>query len=554
MSEEFKVGVGVSLNDSKLDELDRRLEKLKTTPVPIKIEIDTDGIKNLESQVSKQVRKMTGNNSVGNIKIGADVDARSFANAENAAKKHNERMQNMFNTNTFKNNQEKALYLAKQAKKNAVALSKMEASAGKYTETQKQRVGEHLKGYLDQIEEIGNLSGKTKAQIKKMWADIPDVIGVNEAKITDLGIADAAKRETAQAQAEFKQLRASMKEMYSLQKDLVKLDKNSNEYKDVKNRLDNVTQANDKMFLDSYQKFDDNMFRQLAEDADNASASFSRAEAKAKDVHDAMTQKNEASIRKLETAKKQFELKSNNWLKNNSAAADEFGQRIEVLNQRMKSAKTDVDYKNVIDDFNTLKLEAEAAGKAHLTFWDGLKNQARQYASYVGVAGVAMAGGQAMRMMAQNVLEVDTAMTGLYRVTDLTSQQYDELYDKMVSSSKEYGRTLTDTINATSDWVRAGFDETTALGLADITAMYQNVSDLDYDEATKNILTSYKGFEDDFVKNFGGDAVAAGEHIVDVLNKLDNEFSVTSAGLGEGLARSASALEIAGNTFEESAA
>lgn len=33
-----------------------------------------------------------------------------------------------------------------------------------------------------------------------------------------------------------------------------------------------------------------------------------------------------------------------------------------------------------------------------------------------------------------------------------------------------------------------------------------------------------------------------------------NEFSVTSAGLGEGLARSASALEIAGNTFEESAA
>lgn len=551
---EFKVNVGVNLDDSELDSLDARLKKLKTTSVPIKIEIDTDGIKNLESQVSRQVRKMTGNNSVGNIKIGADVDARSFANAENSAKKHNERMQNMFNTNTFKNNQEKALYLAKQAKKNAVALSKMEASAGKYTETQKQRVGEHLKGYLDQIEEIGNLSGKTKAQIKKMWADIPDVIGVNEAKITDLGIADAAKRETAQAQAEFKQLRASMKEMYSLQKDLVKLDKNSNEYKDVKNSLDKVTQANDKMFLDSYQKFDDNMFRQLAEDADNASASFSRAEAKAKDVHDATTQKNEASIRKLETAKKQFELKSNNWLKNNSAAADEFGQRIEVLNQRMKSAKTDVDYKNVIDDFNTLKLEAEAAGKAHLTFWDGLKNQARQYASYVGVAGVAMAGGQAMRMMAQNVLEVDTAMTGLYRVTDLTSQQYDELYDKMVSSSKEYGRTLTDTINATSDWVRAGFDETTALGLADITAMYQNVSDLDYDEATKNILTSYKGFEDDFVKNFGGDAVAAGEHIVDVLNKLDNEFSVTSAGLGEGLARSASALEIAGNTFEESAA
>lgn len=33
-----------------------------------------------------------------------------------------------------------------------------------------------------------------------------------------------------------------------------------------------------------------------------------------------------------------------------------------------------------------------------------------------------------------------------------------------------------------------------------------------------------------------------------------NQYSVTSAGLGEGLARSASALQLAGNTFEEAAA
>lgn len=33
-----------------------------------------------------------------------------------------------------------------------------------------------------------------------------------------------------------------------------------------------------------------------------------------------------------------------------------------------------------------------------------------------------------------------------------------------------------------------------------------------------------------------------------------NKYSITSAGLGEGLARSASALQLAGNTFEEAAA
>lgn len=42
-------------------------------------------------------------------------------------------------------------------------------------------------------------------------------------------------------------------------------------------------------------------------------------------------------------------------------------------------------------------------------------------------------------------------------------------------------------------------------------------------------------------------------HIYGESNR-ENQYSVTSAGLGEGLARSASALQLAGNTFEEAAA
>ena len=265
--------------------------------------------------------------------------------------------------------------------------------------------------------------------------------------------------------------------------------------------------------------------------------------------------KNQTDLTKLESSKKTFDLQIQSWLKNNSAAAVDFGDQLENIRARIKQCNDSASLNNLKSEFQQVKLEAQVADKATMTFGDRLKNQFRQYASYIGIAGVFMQGSQAVRMMAQNVLEVDTAMTGLYRVTDLTSAQYDKLYSDMIASSKEYGTTLTDTINATADWVRAGYDADTSLQLANITAMYQHISDLDYAEASKNLLTAYNGFKDTFNHDFGeGNVIASVNHIADAFNELDNKYSITSAGLGEGLARSASALELAGNTFEESAA
>lgn len=269
-----------------------------------------------------------------------------------------------------------------------------------------------------------------------------------------------------------------------------------------------------------------------------------------------LTKKSNASL-KLDNSKKTLGLQIDAWMSKNTAAIDEFGDRLNGIKARIADVNDDASLGALRSEFKQTTLEAQAMGKATMSLGDRLKQQAKEYGAYVGVAALTAAGAQALRMMGQNVLEVDTAMTGLYRVTDLTAQQYDKLYGDMISHAKEYGTTLTDTINATSDWVRAGFDADTALGLADITAMYQHISDLDYGEASKNLLTAYKGFEETFSADFGADSagvLSSVEHVADAFNELDNKFSVTSAGLGEGLARSASALQLAGNSFEESAA
>ena len=51
---------------------------------------------------------------------------------------------------------------------------------------------------------------------------------------------------------------------------------------------------------------------------------------------------------------------------------------------------------------------------------------------------------------------------------------------------------------------------------------------------------------------YDGDSVKAVEYISDVFNKIGNEFAIDAEQIGVGLTKGASALSVAGNTFQES--
>lgn len=260
-----------------------------------------------------------------------------------------------------------------------------------------------------------------------------------------------------------------------------------------------------------------------------------------------------ASKQKLSQDKELLKLDTLNWLNENTRATKEYGDELKRLISLLDKVDDPVSFKMIAGDIKNVQKTAQLMGKTGLTVFDRLKSKAKEYMTYLSAAELFMYAEQALREMFNTVLEIDTAMTGLYRVTDLTSTQYDTLFNNMISSAKEYGATLNDIINATTDWVRAGFDADTALGLAEVTTMYQHISDLDYGTAAENLITAYNGFKDELNGAFSGDTVAAVEYIADIFNELDNTFAVTSAGLGEALTRSASALDLAGNSIQETA-
>lgn len=238
------------------------------------------------------------------------------------------------------------------------------------------------------------------------------------------------------------------------------------------------------------------------------------------------------------------------WLQKNSASASEFGARLENIKSQIASADK-VRLGQLQKEFGIVKQEAEKAGKAGLTFGDSLKKQMSMLRNYFSLFTMFNYARRAFTSMFNEVKKIDTAMSGLYRVTDLTANQYSEMYDKMASSAKEYGLVLSELIDGATTWAKLGFSGTKASDLAEISGRYQVVADTDTETAVNNLVTGYKAFENQLLNLYGGDSVKAVEYISDIFNKLGNEYAIDAESVGVALTKSASALQVAGNDIQQ---
>ena len=226
--------------------------------------------------------------------------------------------------------------------------------------------------------------------------------------------------------------------------------------------------------------------------------------------------KDEANLADKKTA---LTLQIDSMFKKYSAAIPQFGTRLQQIKNEIESADG-IKLTNLQREVKELKSQIESAGKATMTLGDKLKSKLGSLATYFSASMMISYAINGVKSMFDNVLKVDTAMTDLYRVTDLTDKQYSQLYDNMVAGAKKYGVALNDIIESTASWVRLGFEANTANKLAEITAMYQHVTDLDNDTAVKDLVTAYNGYQDELLQVSNGDSTEAVTKIADVYDKL----------------------------------
>lgn len=170
----------------------------------------------------------------------------------------------------------------------------------------------------------------------------------------------------------------------------------------------------------------------------------------------------------------------------------------------------------------------------------------QHFSTAIAMAAVHLLQGS-LQQIYQNVVDIDTAMTELKKVTNETDSTYQSFLTEAGTRAKNIGTDVSSIVNATADYARLGYSLNDATKLADVSAIYYNVGDnLDsFDKATENIVGTMKAFNIQ-----ANDAIS----LVDKLNNVSNNYAVSSGDLGDILQRSASAMEAAGNTLDQTIA
>lgn len=186
-------------------------------------------------------------------------------------------------------------------------------------------------------------------------------------------------------------------------------------------------------------------------------------------------------------------------------------------------------------------------GDATQTWGEKISSLASKFKNWFGASQLVLKGIETVKKMVSAVIELDTAMTELKKVTDETEATYDAFLERAESRTKQLGSSLSDTVTATADFARLGFKIEDAEKLADSAIVYKNVGDgiANISEASESIISTMQAF-----------GVEAGDvmTIVDKFNEVGNNYAISSKGVGDALLRSASAMKAAGNTLDETIA
>ena len=195
----------------------------------------------------------------------------------------------------------------------------------------------------------------------------------------------------------------------------------------------------------------------------------------------------------------------------------------------------------------TLKKEAKELGLETESLLDKFEKLFGQHLSTMIVMAALHKMQDAARQVYQNVVDIDTAMTELRKVTNETNATYVKFMEDAADRAQRVGATISDTITATADFARLGYNLKDASSISDAALIYKNVGDgiSDINTASESLISTMQAFNiqaKDSMK------------IVDEFNEAGNNFAISSAGVGEALQRSGAALAAANNTMEQSIA
>lgn len=234
--------------------------------------------------------------------------------------------------------------------------------------------------------------------------------------------------------------------------------------------------------------------------------------------------------------------KINKILRENSAMTSEAKAKIKAYKQELISGNPSVSLEKIHGEIMKIVNAEELAGRAGRSFFDTLKNSgfhqiAAQMAGMFGVYDVINLGKEGFNV----VRELNTALTEMRKVSDETVQSLKDYQATTFDTADAIGTTAKQIQNSTADWMRLGESMNQAAESAKDANVLLNVSEFEgIDKATESFVSMSQAYKD-----------LDKMDIIDVLNNIGNNYSISTDGLATALKDSASALVTANNDLNE---
>lgn len=209
------------------------------------------------------------------------------------------------------------------------------------------------------------------------------------------------------------------------------------------------------------------------------------------------------------------------WMRKNKAATKLVGDEVNKLIEECKTCDA-VRFNGIKNEFKELQVQAGKAGKLGSGTLEGLIEQGKKFAQWVGVSGFTMQIAYAFKNAISNIKEVDTLLTEISKTSEATTAQLKELGKESYSIASKYGISNTSYLTGVQEMNRSGYQGELGNQMAELSVKAQAAGDMNEEIADSYLLATNAAYKyEGSVEKLN--AVLDGQNIITNRNSVDME-------------------------------
>lgn len=247
---------------------------------------------------------------------------------------------------------------------------------------------------------------------------------------------------------------------------------------------------------------------------------------------------------KIKKASADLEALGKKWsaLFNNKGLADNY----RALSEQLSKITNADDFSKWRASYAAFQAEVKKTGLAFKSFGGQIKDVGKRILEIALGFGSIYQAVNLLRNSIQAVIDLDTAMIDLRKVTTGTEEQYRDFYNTANETAKALNATTEAVIQQSANWARLGYSLKESSELAKNSMIFAAISPgMDQQSAMDGLVSVIKAYRLEL------------DNVMDTMseiNEVGNNFALNNLDIVEALRRSSSAMSAANNSFEETVA